>query len=162
MSYLDNTSKKYKSHSPTYKYYSEKPETVFTKPSDTPELTILKFESQTFITPDRYNSYKKGIGERIKYLIENLDEDQDQKIFELSKKTMEKFIEYVKTTEVPLISVDNVGNIIFEWRNYNSYDILIMLFRTDEKLSLTGIKKNKCLLKISGIIEEVSDIFLQL
>lgn len=148
--------------SPKYEYYSIKPQEFFTKESELPELTIIKIESQKIIKKDRFKTYKKIISERLDYLFANLDEDQDTEIFNLSKKAVYQFIDYVKTTKTPLISVDNVGNILFEWRDYNNYNIVMLLFKTNDTISLTGIKQNKCLIKVAGIISEVSDIFLQL
>ena len=119
-------------------------------------------ETQKKIGQDSYIPYRKLISERLKYLFDNLDEDQDKEIFNLSKNTVNHFIEYIKTTKTPLVSVDNVGNILFEWRDYHNYNIIMLLFKTNDTVSLTGIKQNKCVIKVSGIISEVSDAFLRL
>ncbi len=151
-----------KYNSPKFEFYSIKPETFFINESEIPELTIIKYESQKIIKKSTAKEYKKAISERLKYLSENLDEDQDLEIFNLSRNTVENFISYIKTTELPLISIDNSGNIIFEWREYNQYEIIMMLFKSDGNISLTGVKEKKCLIKASGIISEVSNVFLQL
>jgi|GEM_PF-3814877 len=119
-------------------------------------------ETQKTIRKGSYITYRKLISERLKYLFENLDEDQDKEIFNLSKNTVNHFIEYIKTTKTPLVSVDNVGNILFEWRAYHNYNIIMLLFKTNDTISLTGIKQDKCVIKVSGIISEVSDAFLRL
>lgn len=119
-------------------------------------------ETQKKIGQDSYIPYRKLISERLKYLSDNLDEDQNKEIFNLSKNTVNHFIEYIKTTKTPLVSVDNVGNILFEWRDYHNYNIIMLLFKTNDTVSLTGIKQNKCVIKVSGIISEVSDAFLRL
>ena len=38
----------------------------------------------------------------------------------------------------------------------------MLLFKTNDTISLTGIKQDKCVIKVSGIISEVSDAFLRL
>jgi len=119
-------------------------------------------ETQKTIRKGSYITYRKLISERLKYLFDNLDEDQDKEIFNLSKNTVNHFIKYIKTTKTPLVSVDNVGNILFEWRDYNNYNIIMLLFKTNDTISLTGIKQDKCVIKVSGIISEVSDAFLRL
>ena len=160
---LQNALETYNSDSPKYEYYSfSKPETFIINESEIPELTIVKYEFKKVINKSVAREYKKIILERLNYLYENLDEDQNVEIFDLSRKTVNKFIEYIKTTEKPLISVDDLGNIIFEWRKYNQYDIIMMLFKSNNIISLTGIKEEKCLIKVSGIVSEVSNIFLQL
>ena len=162
------TKKKIESHSYSssiVEFYKVKPQKYFsnkTNISELTELTVIYTESQKYISKENSDSYKKTINARLKYLNDNLDEEQDYEIFALSERTVKSFVEYVKTTELPLISVDNVGNVIFEWRNYNLYDIVIMLFNTNGTLSLTGIKENKCLLQASGELSEISNIFLQL
>ncbi len=143
-------------------FLSQKPVEFFRSESDVPVLTITKFDSQKIIKKEFADSYRKNIQNRMKYLVENLDEDQDAEIFSLSKSTVKKFLEYVKQTEPPLISVDNSGYIVFEWRQYHQYDIVMLLFMTNNRISLTGIKEEKCLLKATGVVQEISNIFLQL
>ena len=145
-----------------YKSYFNKPEEIFTRESELLEFTIVKRETQKTIRKGSYITYRKLISERLKYLFDNLDEDQDKEIFNLSKNTVNHFIKYIKTTKTPLVSVDNVGNILFEWRDYNNYNIIMLLFKTNDTISLTGIKQDKCVIKVSGIISEVSDAFLRL
>ena len=110
----------------------------------------------------RIKQHSKLISERLKYLFDNLDEDQDKEIFNLSKNTVNHFVGYVKIRKTPLVSVDNVGNIVFECRDYHNYNIIMLLFKINDTISLAGIKQNKCVIKVSGIISEVYDAFLRL
>lgn len=155
----------YSFSSPIIEFYKVKPQRYLkknTKYGELPELTVLYTEYQKYISKELADTYVKKITERLDYLKDNLDEDQDFEIFNLSKNTVNSFIEYVKNTDLPLMSVDNAGNIIFEWRNYNLYDIVMILFNTNGTMSLTRIKENKSLLQASGELSEISNIFLQL
>ena len=157
------TQNTYKDYTPTFQLYIGKPAMVVQDSSmEISELEITRFETQKIITKSGYSNYKKVLNTRLDYLFEVLDEEQDKEIFGLSRKSFDLFIKFIKKTEIPLISVDNVGNIIFEWHNYKSFDFIIMLFRTDSKISLTGIKEKKCIIKIQGEIEEVGKNFLKI
>lgn len=142
------------------KYLPEK--SILTKESEIPNLTVITQISQKIISKKDFDDYKEKITDRLKYLAENLDEEQDEEIFNLSRATADKFLNYIGHTDLPLISVDNSGNIIFEWRHYNNYDIVMLLFKTNETIALTGIKEKECLRKDIGIVKEIADIFLQL
>lgn len=107
---------------------------------------------------DNLQEYKKSVSERLNYLSENLDDDQDREIFENSKKIVNKFIDCAKTASIPLISVDDTGYIVFEWRNYNQYDVIMILFKTTENISYVAVKQKKIVLKGSGLVSEVANI----
>ena len=157
------TQNTYKDYSPTYQIYIGKPAMIIQDSNvEMSELEITRFETQKIISKSGYSNYKKILNTRLDYLEEILDEDQDKEIFVLSRKCVDSFVKFIKKTEIPLISVDNVGNIIFEWHNYKSFDFIIMLFRTDSKISYTAIKENKCVIKIQGEIEEVGKNFLKI
>ena len=129
---------------------------------DNPEAVSKTFLSfvvgRSTVENEKKNEYKKNVSERLKYLSENLDDDQDEDIFKKSKKIVDKFIGCVKTTDVPLISVDDTGYIVLEWRDYNHYDVVAILFKTTENISYVAVKQKKIVLKGSGLVSEVANL----
>lgn len=157
------TQNKYTDYPHIYQFYIGKPAVVIQDSNmEMSELEITRFETQKIISKSGYSDYKKEINKRLDYLADVLDEDQDKQIFDLSRKSVDSFIKIIKKTELPLISVDNVGDIVFEWHNYKNFDFILMLFRTDSKISMTGIKDSRCVIKLQGDIDEVVKNFLKI
>lgn len=125
-------------------------------------LRIIKYSTEEFITSFEVKRFSRFIEERVLYLKENIDEDQDLEVFEMSKETMWNFVKQIKSATFPMISLDNVGNVVFEWRKFNDYDMLLILFDSDDKMSITGIKENRAILRFSGILDEGIRQFLNL
>lgn len=123
------------------------------------DVPSKEYNTERNTKKDYLQKYRKSVSERLKYLSDNLDDDQDREIFERSKKVVDKFISYAKTIDNPLISVDNTGYIVFEWRNYHQYDVVMILFKTTENISFVGIKPKEIILKASGIISKITKLF---
>ncbi len=125
-------------------------------------LRIITYNSEEFLPASSIKEFNKYISERMKYLSENMDDDQDKEIYEFSKKTMMNFINEIKSISFPRISLDNTGNVVFEWQQFNDYSMVIILFDADNRIAITGIKKNKAILRFNGILEEGIKFFLNL
>lgn len=110
------------------------------------------------VKKNNFQECKTSVDERLIFLSDNLDDDQDPEIFEKSKGIVNKFISCAKLTSIPLISVDDAGYIVFEWRNYNHYDVFVILFKTTDSISYVAVKQKKIVLKGSGLVSEVAKI----
>jgi hypothetical protein len=124
-----------------------------------PIRTIYKYISKDVITSKKCINYRKTVEKRLDFLEENLDEEQDIDIFTKSKQAVLEFINRIKFSEQPLIGVDNTGYIVFEWHQYNMFDLVMMLFKADSNISLTAIKEKKIVKKATGIISEIVNEF---
>jgi hypothetical protein len=150
------------SHNQTIWGYPEKSSEILTQEEVrlNVSLPVKNRSVERNVKRENLQEYRKSVSERLMYLSDNLDDDQDREIFERSKKVVDKFIGCVKIIDHPLISVDNTGYIVFEWRNYNQYDVVMVLFKTNENVSLVGLKqKKKTILKVSGLISEIAKFF---
>jgi len=134
----------------------------FYRPNKISFLSSYTSEKPLDVSESLFNDCKAKIGKRLRYLKSVLENDQDAEIFKFSKKTALRFVEYTKLLDYPKIGVDDTGYVGFEWHNYKDYDFIIMLFKSKDSATLTGIKDKKCLVKVSGIISEVGDIFKKL
>jgi hypothetical protein len=107
-------------------------------------------------------NFSKQIGAQLGYLKENLDDDQDLEIFTNSVECFKQANLEMVYEEAPVLSVDNAGCLIAEWRKYKSYDVVLMMFRYQNTISMTAIRDARLVKKISGIVSDVIDEFNRL
>jgi len=118
--------------------------------------TIIETEGLHF---RKYVAFDQQIDKQLAYLRENLDEDQDKEIFKGSVDCFKRANLSMIYEKPPVLSVDNSGYLIAEWRGYQSYDILLMMFSPNDRISLTAIKGKILVKKISGTMIEVTREF---
>lgn len=118
----------------------------------------------TKITPAQVtgqNDNDPKMTERIKYLSENLDEDQDRDLFDESLKIFKKVIPNLVFDSPPFLSVDDSGNLIAEWRECFSHTLIALLF-SPSQISMTAFKEKKIVKKMTGVADEIIKEFSKL
>lgn len=126
------------------------------------KMNILYLIIKSFNKNDNIINDNEIIEKRINYLSENLDEDQDSKLFNLSVNLFRKIIVQLNYSKLPRLGVDDSGILVAQWDNYEDFEIITIRFIGETQVSLTALKKDKIVINSIGVPSEIISTFNRL
>jgi hypothetical protein len=88
------------------------------------------------------NGFAPAIRKRLDYLSDVLETDQDRSLFERTQNLLLEVFNQLEFESCPDIGVDDAGQTIAEWHNYDDYTIISVIPLSDDKILFEGVKKN--------------------
>jgi hypothetical protein len=89
------------------------------------------------------------IHKRFIYLESVLEPDQNRILFETSRNLLLEVLNQLVFDQYPDIGVNDAGQTIAEWHNYDDYAIISIIPLSAERILFEGMKKNNALLTVS-------------
>lgn len=108
----------------------------------------------------KYDLSKQVIRRKLNELEQEIDEDTDKRIFTRSCKNANKFIsmcDFSKITifdDLPFVTFDSIGQIVFDWKRKYNYKIIMIHFKNNDKISISSITNNNSTDLFSGNLED--------
>jgi hypothetical protein len=112
----------------------------------------------TYIDIFEIEKIKKGmilkeIDDRLAVLDTALEEDQDRDLYERTKRLFLEVIIYLKIDRRPLIGANDTGQVVAEWQDYKTYDIVALRCETEESIILHGSIKGGGVFRVKTKLE---------
>jgi hypothetical protein len=109
----------------------------------------------------------KKILKRFVYLESVLESDQNRILFETSRNLLLEVLNQITFDKYPDIGVNDAGQTIAEWHNYEDYAIISIIPLSEDRILFEGMKKNNALLTVSTTLGNLkknhnSELFLRL
>jgi hypothetical protein len=86
---------------------------------------------------------------RFIYLESVLEPDQNRILFETSRNLLMEVFNQIIFDKYPDIGVNDAGQTIAEWHNYEDYAIISIIPLSEDRILFEGMKKNNALLTVS-------------
>jgi hypothetical protein len=101
------------------------------------------------------NDFAPVISKRLNYLSDVLEADQDRSLFERTQKLLREVFNQLEFEKCPDIGVDDAGQTIAEWHNYDDYTVISLIPLSNEKILFEGMKKNSTAFTITTTLQNL-------
>jgi hypothetical protein len=105
-----------------------------------PKINVRMFYD--LASKDEKRLMSKAVENRLAYLDEQFDIPENRSVYEKTKLLLIKTLNAISYSAAPLIGVDDSGQTVAEWRNYEDFAIITLTPISENRIIFRGIQND--------------------